>query len=267
MTARNLDSPAIMEAWAMLQFIPSDDRDQWVKVGGILKDEYGDTAFSMWDEWSRQSDRYQERAARDVWRSLGKNRNRAGIGTLVYLARSYGWRPDSTTPAPLPQPRTPPAARQRDTASYARELWLVSDWSDSAVASHPYAVKKGITHAGGAKRGKASGRVIGRNTDCIIVPVRDIPTSKVVGVQCINADGAKQTFGPTKGNALILGNSLDLNSRWYVAEGWASAYSVVFHHGGTLCAAAFGKSNLMAVAERIAEVYTPDEIVIIKEAD
>jgi len=59
----------------MLAFIPSDDRDLWVKVGGILKDELGETGFAVWDDWSRTSDRYVERDARDVWRSLGKTPN------------------------------------------------------------------------------------------------------------------------------------------------------------------------------------------------
>ncbi|MBA2594043.1 MAG: PriCT-2 domain-containing protein [Pseudomonadota bacterium] len=53
-----------------LAFIPPDDRDMWVNMGMAIKDGFGDEGFDLWDAWSRQSDRYNERDARDVWRSL-----------------------------------------------------------------------------------------------------------------------------------------------------------------------------------------------------
>lgn len=88
-------------------------------------------------------------------------------------------------------------------------------------------------------------------------------------MQCINADGDKQTFGTVSGNALVLGNTLDKSLYWCVCEGWASAVSMAFHylHGNGVAAAAFGKGNLDAVAHKLAEVYQPETIRILRERD
>ena len=111
--------------------------------------------------------------------------------------------------------------------------------------------------------------MIGKNADCIVVPIRNIESGKVAGVQCINTSGDKQTFGPVSGNALVLGNTLEKSLYWCVCEGWASAVSMAFHHlaGNGVAAAAFGKGNLDAVAYRLAEVYQPEKVRVLREHD
>jgi hypothetical protein len=259
------------DAWEMLLFIPADDRDEWVKIGGILKDEFGDDGWTIWDEWSQTGRNYNARDAKAVWKSLGNNDTRAKIGTLIHVAKRYGWGRASAPPIAPPKPRPAPAPEpvNRSTQAYAGELWLAGCWDDDAVGRHPYARKKGIEWAAGAKRGIASGKLIGRNADCVIVPVRERALGQIQAVQCINTEGDKQTFGPIKGGCLVLGNTLDKKIPWYVAEGWASAVSVVFHHhrGNAVCAVAFGKHNLDATAQILAEVFEPEEIVVLREAD
>lgn len=67
----------------------------------------------------------------------------------------------------------------------------------------------------------------------------------------------------------MLGNTLDKHLQWYVAEGWASAYSVVFHHhrGNAVCAVAFGKHNLMPTAEILSRVFNPHKVMVLMEQD
>jgi len=62
---------------------------------------------------------------------------------------------------------------------------------------------------------------------------------------------------------------LDKSLVWYVCEGWASAYSTVFHHqkGNGVCACSFGKSNLDNTAKLIAKHHQPDGILILREND
>jgi len=137
------------------------------------------------------------------------------------------------------------------------------------VGGHPYASKKGISWAAGAGRAFADGKVIGRGADCLIIPIRTDGIGEVQGVQCINAEGAKQTFGRIVGGCLLLGNTVDLEVDWFVAEGWASAVSVVFHHrqGHAVCAAAFGKGNMENTPGLLSRRYGPRRIIILREAD
>ena len=196
-------------------------------------------------------------------------RGAVSIGSLVHLAKEHGWRNNSTAIKAITPKATKPPAPQSNTSAYGLRLWLVADSDDSTVASHEYAIDKGIDWAAGAGRGVASGSLIGKEADCLIVPIRNIETDKIQGVQCINADGIKQTFGSVSGGALILGNTLDKSLSWYVCEGWASAVSTVFHHlgGNGVCACSFGKSNQRKVAELMAEAYQPKEIIILQEVD
>jgi len=176
---------------------------------------------------------------------------------------------DGKDPVPIAPRRAsakpPPPSR---TADYALELWRAARTEDAVVGTHPYAISKGITWAAGAGRAVASGRIVGKRADCIVVPIRTGGTGKVQAVQCINASGAKQSFGPIKGGCLLLGNTLDKKIPWYVAEGWVSAASVVFHHhrGNAVCAVAFGKEQLMPVAKMLDASFGAD-ITVLQEQD
>jgi putative DNA primase/helicase len=148
------------------------------------------------------------------------------------------------------------AALNRTTAAYALSAWQGATLDDQAVATHPYASRKRLGHAYGAGRARVSGRVVGRNADCIVVPVRDLASDDVVAIQAINAEGKKQSFGSLKGHALPLGNTLDPALPRYVCEGWASGAALLHHYRGNACVfVAFGCSNMEHVAARVAEIY------------
>lgn len=272
------------DIWRMLISIPAHDRDDWLKIGMALKRHLGDAGWTLFDAWSQTADNYQASAVRSVWRSF--RGSGVGIGTLVYLAKANGYRKDALT-TPAPAPRQAPKPQTSSTAPYAAKLWRTTnewmdadDWlshpsTDETVASHPYAIAKGISHAGGAGRVVATGPTIGRNQDCIIVPIRERGVGEVQAVECINAQGKKCTFGPKAGGYLLLGNTLDKTIPWFVAEGWASAYSTIWHlpnpDGGKpdncVCAVAFGKSNLDNCAKQIEEHHNPDKIKVECEDD
>ncbi len=253
------------DIWSALNAIPSDDRDIWLKVGMAIKSELGDSGFSLWDDWSQTASNYEESSARTVWRSFKEGP--VQIATLFHLALKHGWKASQTSDRPLPIPKAAPKPLKRNTSHYAAEIWLRSDWQ--AVATHPYAKDKGIDWSAGAARGIASGRVIGQNQDCVVVPIRDLLTDKVVAVQCINAAGKKQTFGSISGHGFICGNTLDKSIRWFVVEGWADAVSMVFHHydGNAVAFAACGKGSMDKLAETVKRVYSPDQIIVVEDAE
>lgn len=129
--------------------------------------------------------------------------------------------------------------QKSDTAAYARQIWDAAQVD--VVRFHPYAIKKKITQDFGARRGRASGRLVGRDADCIIVPMRSWD-GDLVGVECINWEGVKQTFG-SKGQ-LILG--YPEGAKWvHCTEGWATLWAVSQlrpqSFGGVVV---FGKSRL-----------------------
>ncbi|MDC1286290.1 PriCT-2 domain-containing protein [Gammaproteobacteria bacterium] len=268
------------DIWSMLLAIPAYDREDWIRVGMALKSELGNNGFSLFDDWSKTADNYQASAVRSTWRSC--RGSGVGIGTLIHMAKANGYRKDAPiTPAPLP--RRAPKPQQSNTARYAAELWLAADkWMhaddwlshpspDESVATHPYAIKKEITSTGGAARGFATGRIIGKNADCIIVPIRERGIGRVQAVECINPQGRKQTFGAKSGGYLLIGAHNENKSiPWYIAEGWASAYATVFQNpnpdgskwDNCICAVSFGKSNLDACFDQIAEHHAPDSIIV-----
>ena len=125
------------------------------------------------------------------------------------------------------------------TSEYAKSLW--DEAMEDVVQFHPYAKRKKITHDFGARRGHVTGSLVGKNADCILVPMRSWD-GELVGIEAINADGVKQSFGP-KGQ-LILG--YPEGADWiHVTEGWASMWGVAQMRpksfGGVVV---FGKSRL-----------------------
>ena len=257
--------PSLEQAWEQLNCIPPDcPRNEWVNIAMALQSEFGADGFSLFDDWSSSGLTYNPKDSKALWRSIKSGA--IGIGTLFHYAKVYGYQSNarslpSIKPAPKPEPR--------NFSSYAKEIWLMGEWDNRVVASHPYCIKKGIEWAGGAKRGIASGSKVGKNADCIIVPIRKHGDGEVMAVECINAEGEKQTFGSKSEGYLLLGNTLDKSITWYVCEGWASAYSTVFHHqnGNGVCACSFGKGSLDTVANLINEFHQPDDILIVREKD
>ena len=73
-----------------LSYIPSHERDVWLKMGMAIKSEYGETGFEIWDEWSRTSHNYKLSDSKSVWRSID-GVGGITIGTLIYEAKRHGF--------------------------------------------------------------------------------------------------------------------------------------------------------------------------------
>lgn len=69
-----------------------DDRDCWKDVGMALHSTgAGKVAYDLWTDWSKQSDKYDVKDQRRVWKSFKALGDGIGIGTLFKLARENGW--------------------------------------------------------------------------------------------------------------------------------------------------------------------------------
>ena len=118
-----------------LACIPADEREVWVQVGMALRSELGDAGFGIWDVWSESAGNYNEKAAKEVWKSFKNGSIR--IGTLFYHARLNGWEGSKQTQTEKPK---------RSTSAYAMELWLKAEKS-AMRSKHLEPLQKDITKA------------------------------------------------------------------------------------------------------------------------
>jgi hypothetical protein len=85
------DRPAEAErlAAALRHISPDCDYATWIRIGMSLKSALGDAGFSLWDEWSSASPKYDARRMPAKWQSFDGQGITAG--TLFHLARQAGW--------------------------------------------------------------------------------------------------------------------------------------------------------------------------------
>lgn len=81
----------VAEIRAALAYIPADDRDTWVQVGMALEStRAGEQAYGLWTEWSQQSEKFDARDQRRVWRSFRPDHG-VTLSTLYWRAQGAGF--------------------------------------------------------------------------------------------------------------------------------------------------------------------------------
>lgn len=254
----------------MLSFVRGvDDRETWVKMAFILKEEFGEPAFDAWDAWSQQGSNYNPRDARDVWKSCkpGGGTNRATIGTLIALAKEGGYKSTAQDRKPVdPEERArriaerearmaeeETAARiERELAAQrAAEMWARA----STPTVHPYAQRKLIEPEGARQL-----------ADELLIPMRHGPGA-LVGLQRIKSDGTKLFLkGTPSGGAYTVLGKPDKQGTVIIAEGWATCCSIRMATGHCVVVA-FNSGNLAPVARKIRAALPNARIVIAADDD
>ncbi len=75
-----------------LQSVPADNYDLWLRIGFALHSTgAGRWAYQVWDEWSRTSDKYDERDQEKTWQSFKGREGGITLGTLFETAKEHGW--------------------------------------------------------------------------------------------------------------------------------------------------------------------------------
>ena len=83
-----------------LAAFPSDDRDQWIKIGMALKQQVGgEVALELWNQWSAKSTKYDSDDCERTWNSFAEDFSGAGVtlGTIFHHAKEHGWKDDVET--------------------------------------------------------------------------------------------------------------------------------------------------------------------------
>ena len=237
-----------------LSYIPPTDRDVWVRCGMALKSECGERGFPLWDDWSRSGDSYNQRDARDVWRSIEVD-GPIKIGSLFHLAAQHGWRGKNGSRHPAAEAEQDRTTRTDIAANMAQRIWDAA--TADRASEHAYLCDKGVrahdvrigtwtrrTHEGDA-----------RYPGALIVPLRDIE-GRLCSLQAIFARdpgiGRTKDFiaGGRKSGCMHVLGTLEGAETICIAEGYATAASV---HEATGCPTvmAVDATNLMAVAKAL----------------
>ena len=82
--------------WALIYLdalnpLRANDYDEWIEVGQCLQ-SVDDSLLTEWDNWSKQSPKWQPKACDTHWKSFKPSGNRS-IKRLCNLAKLDGWRP------------------------------------------------------------------------------------------------------------------------------------------------------------------------------
>lgn len=206
-----------------LRCVPSDDRDQWVRMGMAVKNELGESGWTVWADWSETASNYNERDAKAVWRSI-KAAGGIGIGTLFKLAKDHGWGGTEPifTPEQIAAKRAARAREDREQAEAKERAYRAAEKRAAAIVAqcktdtHPYLAAKGFAEERGLVHGAA-----------LLIPMRSLDNKRVLSVQQIwkEGDAFKKKFlpnGRARGAIFSLGNGA---STWLV-EGYATGLSV-----------------------------------------
>jgi phage/plasmid primase-like uncharacterized protein len=272
-----------------LAYIEPRDHDTWWRIGMGLKAEYGDDAWPIYEEWSRQSDNYDARENRRRWDSFRRGGG-ITIATVFAMARANGWRDDGTYRLPEPQElarrqraKIEAGAREkRDTAACeaadkARAIWSIAT---SATADNPYCQRKGIVPTETVREidvekaravlgvwPSAKGRRLqGR---CIVMLIK--ASGKPVGLQLIDGGGRKYFIaGSVIGGGYWATKPLpdsDGEFAVLVGEGVATVLSATQAIPNALGVAALSNFNIPRVSRQLRESYPRADLVILADID
>lgn len=97
-----LSGSEIVEVRSALSYLSSDDRDFWIRVGMILKSTGSKSAYGLWNEWSKTSEKYNSKDMEKRWKGLKPTE--IELGSLFFEAQKHGWK---TTYSKPQQPSLP----------------------------------------------------------------------------------------------------------------------------------------------------------------
>ena len=280
-TPRTITPELVCDALASIP--PDVDRDTWVRLGMAIKSELPDTVgFDLWNDWSARGATYNERNARDTWRSI-KASGKTSIGTLFGIAKDHGFRfPDADAGAAVQTPAQAAAAQAKaerlagerrrkqdaDSAEYSRRADKASGdsrvlWDEAGESGQsPYLVRKGVQAHGV--------RYLPDGT--LIVPMRN-ESGELHNLQRIApekpANGAPEKRflpGGRKSGLWHLIGTIEGAPALLLAEGYATAASI--HEAtGLPVAVAFDAGNLVHVAKALRALHPALPLLVCGDDD
>jgi putative DNA primase/helicase len=287
-----MNSDEIERARSALAYIEPYDHDTWVKVGMALKSEFRDDGWTLFDEWSRSAENYNERENRFRWRSF-KPGGGITIATPYRLARDAGWQDDGTRRVPDPEELAhrrreraeadakAKASRDAAVAEAARKARAIWSMAVPATAATPYCRIKGIVPCDTLREievekaatvlldsPSAKGELL--QGTCLVTPIK--VGDKLSSLQLIDharrkhflKDGrigggywAAQSLPEGDGSGLVV----------LIGEGVATVLSALAAMPSAVGVSAMSNGNISAVAGQLRKRYPRADLVILADLD
>ena len=248
-----------------LHSIPPDlTRDEWVRAG--MAAQAAGLDFDAFNDWSAQAGNYNERDARDTWRSFKPGKG-VGAGTLYRVAAEHGWRMGAGKPLQRPHqaPRKPAEPPRKPAPGMSpAEVWARCQ---PATAGHPYVLEKGISGAPlEGLRVLPDGdplRIAGQSmAGALVVPAHG--PHGLQSLQLIPPPGAGKKLNlpgaPMAGASFVVGEALP-GAPLYLCEGVGAAWACwqATGHPAVVC---FGWGNVARVAADLRQRDASASLVI-----
>jgi hypothetical protein len=262
---------------------PGLKRDEgWLKVVTGAK-AAGLTAEQV-EQWSAQADNYESAGFRDTWRSF-KEKGGTGPGSLIYLARDHGWKPDGKRPMlpAITSARVDFNLPEKPPRTYAPGKSPEDVWSrcNPATAAHPYIVAKQAQGAplDGLRVVPAGDplRINGESmAGALAVPAYNaegemqslqliLPPEVAARLKAKDKQGKMNLAGaPMAGGFHVVGN-LEPGGVAYVVEGIGQAWAC-WRATGRAAVVSFGVGNIKTVAGILKQRDPSARLVLVPDA-
>lgn len=256
-----------------LTYLDPNDRETWWKVGAALKSEFDEGGRSLWEDWSRNYPKWNERESNAQWKSF--KYGHIHIGTLFHMAKANGFTFSQSYRTPTAEETAHREAEwavkrevqdawdkvSRDHAARTANIVWENANTRPADAGFPYLSDKGITDPAVLANARINRF---KDEDRLVIPMYDRP-NHIVNRQAIDANGGKFfLLGGEVGGAY--GKIAAPNSDWtdgvYLAEGFAAAASIHIATGKPVVIA-FNAGNLPKVAVKMAQILPENAPVYI----
>ena len=280
----NFDRLPIDTIATALSYVPSHERDVWLRMAMAIKSELGESGFQIWDDWSRTDQSYDPADARDVWKSV-KPTGKVTIGTLIYEAQAHGYdhgkRPHQITDEELAErlrkrEREEQIEAQKQARKHERAAMSATEMFEAAPSTrepiqHPYLTRKGIKNPGAVRVGQYH-RWTQEGTitidGALLIPIRDQSRS-IVSLQAIFPSDANPLArdrdylpgGKKQGGYFVVGAVKADSKTVLICEGYATGCTL-HQSTGHPVVVAFDASNLPEVAN-IIRSKLPDATILI----
>jgi phage/plasmid primase-like uncharacterized protein len=275
------------EIKSALQYIPAEDRDQWVRVGMGLKSELGNDGFELFEDWSRKSVKYDQQETRSQWDSFSAEGG-ITIRTVFHDARQHGWSGGATdhdhcvcNGVSPRRAETEPAQDKQPTQETRKKAEALLAQAGPAGADHPYLIRKKVEPVGElleidannaesvlGYRPRADGEPLSGR--CLVVTIRN--AEGLSSVELIDEVGRKTALrgkGTKTGGYWAAGELPEddgAGQTVLLGEGVATVLSAQAATGYAVVAA-LSAGNLPNVTKALRERYSAAEFTVLADLD